>query len=111
MDARPRDTSIRLVLASVPVQALIMVATFGFLVGGSSTSQVDQYQVIPGPGTGPVVMVPVETCHIGKPAMFPDGSAAPDLAPAAFACANRAFYYSGEDGSGSVTYSVTPCCG
>lgn len=57
MDAKPRDTSMRLVLASVPVQALIMVGAAGLLIGGSSTS--------PAPG-GPVFVKPA-------PAVAPDG--------------------------------------
>jgi hypothetical protein len=57
MDAKPRDTSMRLVLASVPVQALIMVGAAGLLIGGSSAS--------PAPG-GQVWVKPV-------PAVAPDG--------------------------------------
>jgi len=57
MDGKPRDTSMRLVLASVPVQALIMVSAAGLLIGGSSTS--------PAPG-GQVFLKPA-------PAVAPDG--------------------------------------
>jgi hypothetical protein len=106
MDAKPRDTSMRLVLASVPVQALIMVATFGFLIGGgASTSHVQPAQFGPGTGTSRIVMVPVEACQAGGQ---PDGSAVPS--PDALACPNGDFFFS-QDPWGNVTYVVMPCCG
>jgi hypothetical protein len=104
MDARPRDTTMRLVLASVPVQALIMVATFGFLAGGGApTSNVQPAQVGPGTGTWQFVTVPDNECLAGGP----DGAAVP--ARHAFACQGGDFYF-GQYPSGSVTYLLMPCC-
>src|SRR5260370_27069428 len=101
MEGKPRDRSMGLVLASVPVQALMMVGTIGLLMGGASTSHVQTVQVVPANGSySRIIMVPIEACPLGgqpdtsgvpSPVLPPDAIAPP--AASAIACPNPAFYY------------------
>jgi hypothetical protein len=121
MDGTHRDTSMRLVLASVPLQALMMVAAAGLLFGGMSSAPAQNVQVNMqfGPPGSPVsdVVVPLEGC---QPSGYqPDGSdpGAPaanwfspsSLGPGA-GCLST-YFYDGTDGAPDVVYLPVTCCG
>jgi hypothetical protein len=121
MDGTHRDTSMRLVLASVPLQALMMVGAAGLLFGGVSSAPAQNVQVnmqFSPPGS-PVsgVVVPLEGCQPGS--YNPDGSdpALPvtnGLAPSALGpgagCLNP-YFYDGTDNAPDVVYLPVTCCG
>jgi hypothetical protein len=64
----------RLVLASVPVQALIMVGAAGLLIGGSSTSPAPGGQVFVKPAPAVAPDGPVKCAQVGDPGSLKVGS-------------------------------------
>jgi hypothetical protein len=123
MDGTHRDTSMRLVLASVPLQALMMLGAAGLLFGGMSSAPAQNGQVNVqfgppgGPGSRYAVMVPLEGC---QPARYnPDLSAPGDPASdwtsssalgSVAGCVNS-YYYDGTDNAPDVVYLPVTCCG
>jgi hypothetical protein len=108
MDGKNRDTSMRLVLASVPLQALMMVGAAGLLFGGASASPAQEIQITvqPAPAGGPAsgfTVVPLEGCQADGPwpSPLPAGPAAN--------CVSGEFYF-GLDQSGAVQLPLR-CCG
>jgi hypothetical protein len=119
MDGKHRDTSMRLVLASVPLQALMMVGAAGLLFGGASTSpapgQDIQVYVQPGPGGGPAtgIVLPVEACPAiaDGPGIAPSGwTPGASASRHSLACASP-YYWVGTDKAPDVAYMPGPCCG
>jgi hypothetical protein len=112
MDGTHRDTSMRLVLASVPLQALMMVGAAGLVFGGMSSAPVQDIQVNvqPGPAGAPVsgvVVVPFEGCPASGYA--PDGSS-PSAFTSVAGCLNP-YFYDGTDNAPDVMYMPVTCCG
>jgi hypothetical protein len=121
MDGTHRDTSMRLVLASVPLQALMMVGAAGLLFGGVSSAPAQNVQVNMqfGPPGSPVsgVVVPLEGCQ--PDGYNPDGSdpalpATNGFSPSALGpgadCMNT-YFYDGTDNAPDVVYLPVTCCG
>jgi hypothetical protein len=123
MDGTHRDTSMRLVLASVPLQALMMVGAAGLLFGGMSSAPAQNVQVNmqfgpPGGSDSRVaVVVPLEGC---QPSGYnPDGSNPGDpvangFSPSALGsvagCVDS-YFYDGTDNAPDVAYLPVTCCG
>jgi hypothetical protein len=117
MDGKHRDTSMRLVLASVPLQALMMVGAAGLLFGGASASpspgQDIQVYMQPGPGGGPAtgIVVPVEACPaIADAPAVPDAGWTSGASHLTIACASP-YYWVGTDKAPDVAYMPGTCCG
>jgi hypothetical protein len=117
MDGTHRDTSMRLVLASVPLQALMMLAAAGLVLGGVSSSPVQNVQISvqPGPVGGPVSrasVIPLEGCQAsGYDPGFPvSADPAPSAYTPAAGCVDP-YFYVGTDNAPDVVYLPVPCCG
>lgn len=121
MDGKHRDTSMRLVLASVPLQALMMVGAAGLVFGGMSSAPVQNVRVNmlpPGPAGGPVsVMVPWQGCQpsgYNPDGLFPGAPVASGSSPSAFTPAAGCldpYFYDGTDNAPDVVYIPVSCCG
>ena len=103
MDGKHRDTSMRLVLASVPLQALMMVGAAALVFGGAPASSVQNVQ-------------PLEGCPTSgyAPAFHASDWPSPDAADPALACTSPDFYYGqdqDQDQSPGAVYLPVPCCG
>lgn len=119
MDGTHRDTSMRLVLASVPLQALMMVGAAGLVFGGMSSAPVQDIQVNvqPGPPVSGYVVVPLEGCQASG--FNPDGPAPGDPAASWFspsaitsaAACQDTYSYDGTDNAPDVVYLPVTCCG
>jgi len=117
MDGNHRDTSMRLVLASVPLQALMMVGAAALAFGGASgsTEQNVQVNVQPGPAGGPISrisVVPLEGCQASG--YYPDFPVSNGPSPSALTpvagCVDS-YFYVGTDKAPDVVYLPVPCCG
>ncbi len=121
MDGTHRDTSMRLVLASVPLQALMMIGAAGLLFGGMSSAPAQDGQVNVqfgppgGPGSRVSFVVPLEGC---QPSGYnPDGFNSEDPGASGLSrsalgpgCMNT-YFYDGTDGAPDVVYLPVTCCG
>jgi hypothetical protein len=117
MDGKHRDTSMRLVLASVPLQALMMVGAAALVFGGASASPVQNVQinVQPGPAGGPIsriAVVPLEGCQASGygPAFPVPGDLSPSALTPVAGCVDS-YFFVGTDKSPDVVYLPVPCCG
>jgi hypothetical protein len=117
MDGKHRDTSMRLVLASVPLQALMMVGAAALVFGGASASPVQNVQISvqPGPAGGPVsriAVVPLEGCQASgyEPALPAAGGPYPSTLTPVAGCVDS-YFFAGTDKSPDVVYLPVPCCG
>lgn len=110
MDGRRHETSVRLIAASIPAQALMMAGVAALLLGAASHGQpAPAIQVSPAQLTkpAPAYVDPVETCWLKEPA-----AAMPpkDWNKAVMACA----WLQAVPGSAPAKVTITtggPCCG
>src|SRR5438045_787185 len=121
MDGMHRDTSMRLVLASVPLQALMMVGAAGLLFGGMSSAPAQNVQVnmqfapAGSPDSRVAVLVPLEGCQPsgyrsdGSSSGAPAGAYWSSLATVA-GCVDS-YSYDGTDNAPDVVYLPVTCCG
>ena len=126
MDGRRHETSVRLIAASIPAQALMMFGVAALVLGAASHGQpAPAIQVGPAQVTKPAppYVDPGGTCWPKQPAMSPPGAMSPaDWKQGVMTCAwlqSVPSPYSGkvttitvDPHSGKVTtINVGPCCG
>jgi hypothetical protein len=116
MDGRSHETSMRLIAASIPAQALMMVGVAALVLGAASHGQpAPAIQVSPGQVTkpAPAYVDPGQTCWPKQPGMSPPGAMSPgDRKQEAMTCV----WLQSVPGSAPDRVRVTvtvggPCCG